>query len=89
MGVFTEEINTVKNMSWKDTIHQIILCGTVISNALIMWDSCKFLHRTQPYTLTKPKQRVLVSVNLSTDVAWAVKTINTCLKYQGNQLWIE
>ena len=55
-------------------------------NKIIMWDSCKFVHRTQPYKLNYPKKRVLVSVNLSTNEKWAVNTVNKCLKYQGNNL---
>jgi len=58
-------------------------------NKLIIWDSCKFLHRTQPYVIREPKQRVLVSINLSTDKKWAVDAVNNCLRYQGNLLWID
>ena len=58
-------------------------------NKLIIWDSCKFLHRTQPYVITEPKHRILVSINLSTDKKWAVDAVNNCLRYQGNLLWID
>jgi hypothetical protein len=58
-------------------------------NKLIIWDSCKFLHRTQPYVIREPKHRVLVSINLSTDKKWAVDAVNNCLRYQGNLLWID
>ena len=54
-------------------------------NKLIIWDSCKFSHRTEPYKLDEKKLRVLVSVNLSTDKEWAVNTINNCLESQGNK----
>jgi hypothetical protein len=57
-------------------------------NKLVIWDSNKFLHRTQPYECDKPKKRVLVSVNLSTNEDWAVKTINNTLKHQGSELWV-
>ena len=56
---------------------------------LIVWDSCKFLHRTEPYNVNTEVNRVLVSVNLSTDYNWAKYTINKSLEYQGNTLWIE
>ena len=56
------------------------------TNALIMWDSCKFLHRTQPYKLSHPKKRILVSINLSTDEPWAISIVDKCLKSQGNLL---
>ena len=58
-------------------------------NHIIMWDSCKFLHRTQPYVIKEPKHRVLVSINLSTDKKWAVDAVNNCFRYQGNLLWID
>ena len=58
-------------------------------NKLIIWDACKFLHRTQPYVIKEPKQRVLVSINLSTNKKWAVDAVNNCLRYQGNLLWID
>lgn len=58
-------------------------------NKLIIWDSCKFLHRTQPYVIREAKQRVLVSINVSTDEKWAVDAVNNCLRYQGNLLWID
>ena len=50
----------------------------------IIWDACKFEHRTQPYTLTEKKKRVLVSINLSTEEEWAKYTVIDSLKYQGN-----
>jgi len=52
-------------------------------NNIIVWDSCKFSHRTQPYVLDEEKKRVLVSINLSTEEVWAVNTINKCLRAQG------
>ena len=55
---------------------------------IVIWDSNKFLHRTQPYQCDIPMKRVLVSVNLSTDEKWAVNTINNTLKYQGSELWV-
>lgn len=57
-------------------------------NKIIVWDSSKFLHRTQPYQTDIIYKRVLVSVNLSTDQEWAINTINLSLKHQGNILWI-
>lgn len=59
------------------------------TNKIIIWDSCKFQHRTQPYNVEHPVKRVLVSVNLSTNYDWSKKVINNSLQYQGNKLLIE
>ena len=55
-------------------------------NHIIMWDSCKFLHRTEPYILERPKKRILVSINLCTSEPWAISAVDKCLKSQGNML---
>ena len=62
---------------------------TYTKNKIIVWDSCKFLHKTQPYNVDKNVKRVLVSINLSTDYDWAKYTINRSLQSQGNKLWID
>jgi len=56
---------------------------TYKKNRLVIWDSCKFLHRTQPYSIPESRNRVLVSINLSTQEDWARYTISNCLKGQG------
>ena len=53
-------------------------------NKAIIWDACKFKHRTQPYTLNKKEKRVLASITLSTLEPWAIQTTVDTLKYQGN-----
>ena len=53
-------------------------------NKIFAWDACKLEHRTQPYSLTEKKKRVLVSMNLSTNEEWAEKSVRLSLKYQGN-----
>ena len=53
-------------------------------NKAIIWDACKFQHRTQPYSLQKNKKRVLASINLSTLEPWALQTTCDTLKHQGN-----
>ena len=55
------------------------------TNNVIIWDSCKFLHRTQPYKINKKEKRVLVSINLSTDEDWAVNITKKILKAQGSK----
>lgn len=50
----------------------------------LIWDACKFEHRTQPYTLKENKKRVLVSLNLSSEEEWARKTVINSLRCQGN-----
>ena len=54
-------------------------------NKMLVWDSCKFLHRTQPYKLDSKKERVLVSINLCSSETWAMETLSKCLKNQGNK----
>ena len=56
---------------------------TYKTDNIIVWDSCKFLHRTQPYSIPKSKTRVLVSINLTTDELWAINTLKNCLNSQG------
>lgn len=53
-------------------------------NKVLVWDACKFEHRTQPYKLTEKKKRVLVSMNLSSNEDWAIKSVSNSLKWQGN-----
>ena len=53
-------------------------------NKVLVWDACKFEHRTQPYILSEKKKRVLVSMNLSTEEEWAEKSVVNSLQYQGN-----
>ena len=53
-------------------------------NKVLVWDACKFEHRTQPYKLTEKKKRVLVSMNLSSNEEWAIKSVTNSLKCQGN-----
>ena len=55
-----------------------------MKNKMIIWDSCKFKHRTQPYVLKKKMKRVLVSINLVSKKEWAVKNMEKSLKMQGN-----
>ena len=62
---------------------------TYTKHKIIVWDSCKFLHKTQPYNVDKNVKRVLVSINLSTDYDWSKYTINKSLQSQGNKLWID
>ena len=52
-------------------------------NKIFVWDACKLEHRTQPYSLTEKKKRVLVSMNLATNEEWANKSVRYSLKYQG------
>lgn len=53
-------------------------------NKMFIWDACKLEHRTQPYKLLTKKNRVLISLSLSTDKEWAIKSVENTLKYQGN-----
>ena len=52
-------------------------------NKIFVWDACKLEHRTQPYSLTEKKKRVLVSMNLATNEEWAEKSVRYSLRYQG------
>ena len=51
---------------------------------VFVWDACKLKHRTQPYKLSQKKKRVLVSMNLVSKKSWAVNSLKTTLRYQGN-----
>ena len=51
---------------------------------MLIWDACKLEHRTEPYSLSEKKKRVLVSMNLSTEEEWAEKNVINSLKCQGN-----
>jgi hypothetical protein len=53
-------------------------------NACFIWDSCKLIHRTEPYKISESKKRVLVSLNLVSDESWARTSIKQTLNYQGN-----
>ena len=53
------------------------------TNNIIVWDSCKFIHRTQPYNSPNKTTRVLVSVNLTSNILWSKKTLENCLLNQG------
>lgn len=54
------------------------------TSELLVWDSCAFEHRTQPYTLKKTAKRVLVSINLSTNTEWAKLALDKTTLSQGN-----
>ena len=53
-------------------------------NKVFVFDSCKLKHRTQPYSLTEPKKRVLVSINFASESEWAINEVTKSLNYQGN-----
>jgi len=55
-------------------------------NKLLVWDACKFEHRTQPFISEKPYKRVLVSINLSTDNAMAKTVLDSSISSQGNKI---
>ena len=54
------------------------------TNKMFIWDACKLEHRTQPYKLKEKRKRVLISLSLSTEEEWAIKSVENTLKYQGN-----
>uniref|UniRef100_A0A6C0IY52 Prolyl 4-hydroxylase alpha subunit Fe(2+) 2OG dioxygenase domain-containing protein n=1 Tax=viral metagenome TaxID=1070528 RepID=A0A6C0IY52_9ZZZZ len=55
-------------------------------NELLVWDACKFEHRTQPFSVEKKYKRVLVSINLSTDDIMAKAALDNATISQGNIL---
>ena len=50
----------------------------------IVFDSSKIEHRTLPFKLNNKKSRVLISVNLSSDLDWAKRVTNKITSSQGN-----
>lgn len=74
------------NLEYKDLKNKMTKIYTYKQNHAFVWDACKLLHRTQPYSLQEKKKRVLVSINLSSDEEWAIKTVSNSLKLQGNLL---
>ena len=51
---------------------------------MLVWDACKFEHRTQPYSLKDKKKRILVSINLSTNDQHAKLALDRSTIHQGN-----
>jgi len=49
----------------------------------LVWDSCKLMHRTQPYKLPVRRNRVIVSINMVSEQREAINSIRNTLKYQG------
>ena len=71
------------NLQYYDS-HNLINTYKYNIDKAIIWDACKFNHRTEPYQLSKKEKRVLVSMNLASNEQWAIQTTNNTLKYQGN-----
>lgn len=71
------------NLQYYDSNNLINTYKYNIDKAII-WDACKFNHRTEPYQLSKKEKRVLVSMNLASNKQWAIQTTINTLKYQGN-----
>ena len=53
-------------------------------NEYIVFDSSKVEHRTMPFKYNGEKTRVLISVNLSSDIEWAMNATKDNTKHQGN-----
>lgn len=51
---------------------------------MLLWDSSKFEHRVQPYSLKKKRKRVMVSINLSNDQDWAKVALDSSTIHLGN-----
>lgn len=56
------------------------------TDEILVWDACKFEHRTQPFTVEKKYKRVLVSINLSTEDIMAKAALDNATISQGNLL---
>ena len=54
------------------------------TDEMLVWDACKFEHRTQPYSLKDKKKRILVSINLSTNDQHAKLALDRSTIHQGN-----
>ena len=75
--------NNMGNLQYYDSNNSVNLYKYDLNKAIV-WDACKFNHRTQPYKLNKIESRVLVSVNFASKEQWAQKITYNTLKYQGN-----
>jgi len=73
------------NLEYKDILKETKVYKYKQDN-IFVWDACKLEHRTQPYSLTEKKKRVLVSMNFSTKEEWSVVSVNNSLKCQGNKI---
>lgn len=50
----------------------------------IIFDSSKVKHRTMPFKIENKKKRVLISINLSSNLEWAINVTKNNTKCQGN-----
>ena len=72
-------------IQYKDKFSEIIDYKYQIGEYFV-FDSSKVEHRTLPFLKTEKKSRVLISINLSSDLEWAILSTQKCTLAQGNIL---